>query len=72
MTTVGTEIVQCASHFHNQVRKVRLGGAKNIFNNSATLDASNGVFDHHPCAGDDLIQPGIGGVQFSAPGLFFG
>ena len=43
MAAFHSQIVERASDFHRQIRKAFFGVAKNIFDDPATLDTSNGI-----------------------------
>lgn len=66
------EIVQSTSNLHHPIRDSLFGEPKNIFDNPATLDSGNGVFDFHARAGEHLIEYFIATAELLTFGLFFG
>ena len=66
------EIVQGTGNLHHHIGDPLFGEPKNIFDNSATLDSGNDVFDFHARAGEHSIEYFIAIAQFPTFGLFFG
>lgn len=46
--TSNAQVMQSASDFHDQIRKAVFVVAKGIFDNSATLNASQGMLNANP------------------------
>jgi hypothetical protein len=66
------ELVQGTGNLHHHIGDPLFGEPKNIFDNSATLDSSNDVFDFHARAGEHPIEYFIATAEFLTFGLFFG
>jgi hypothetical protein len=64
--------VQAASDFHHLIGKERLGIAKDIFDDAASLDIRNDVLDHNANAGDERVFRFLRCSQLAAFGLFLG
>jgi hypothetical protein len=60
MTAVHSQIVECTSDFHGQVREACLGISENILDDPTPLETGNSVFNQYARAGDDFIQPAVG------------
>jgi len=66
------EIVQGTGNLHHPLGDPLFGEPKNIFDNSATLDSGNDVFDFHARAGEQPIEYSIATAELLTFGLFFG
>ena len=66
------EIVQGTGNLHHYIGDPLFGEPKNIFDNPATLDAGNGVFDFHARTGEDPVEQFVALAECFTSGLFFG
>lgn len=66
------QVMQSASDFHDQIRKVIFAVAKSVFDNSAALNASNGVFNANAKTGNDRVQKARCDGSFLAFCFFLG
>lgn len=72
MTTVHTEVMKSTCNFHGQVRKARLGIAKDILDDATTLDTSDDILNQNPHARDEGIEPLVSETQLLALWFFWG
>ena len=63
--------MQTASDLHHVVSNTIFGQAEHVLDNPTAFDASNGVFNHNPDAGQNVIEHLIADAQLLAFGLFF-
>lgn len=64
--------MQTTSNFYDLISKKSFGVAKDVFDNTAPLDACNDMFNHDPNARDDLILCFLCLCQLLTFGLFLG
>ena len=64
--------MQPTSNLHDQIGNACFSQAQNLFDNAATLDARDGMFDHYAYAGEDPIEKFLSDAQRFPFGLFFG
>lgn len=64
--------MQSTGNLHHLIRDTGYGEAQQVFDNAAPFDASNGVFNLHPRAGEDAVEKLLGYAQRLAFGLFLG
>lgn len=65
------QVMQGTSDFHDQIREVVFAVAKGVFDNSATLNTSNCMFNANPKTRNDTVQKAIFDGSLLAFWLFF-
>lgn len=71
VSTAPAQVVQATSDLHDMIGNAIFGQPEDVFDDPTPFDASDGMFNHNPHAGQNLVAELVPAAQFLVARLFF-